>query len=300
MSLGSPNNYTLPVVLALLVHGLIALLLFSQWPDFNTKRLPKVPEFISASVIQESKPKPQTQTIKDNKAQQRKKALERKRKKAEERRKKEEKRKKQLAQQKKKHQAKALEKQKRLAAEKKALALKKAKQKALAAKRAKEKKQAEAKKKQAAEAARKKAWQEELLQKKAIEQAERELQQEIAAAMEAQREEEQRREAIATAKRREKIKDDVSNQIKQRIMGVWSYPHGIDASLEVIVRVSLLPTGDVSDVAIVKSSGNQTLDDSVEKAIYAAAPLPVPEDGVVFENEFRRFTMKFRPEDALL
>lgn len=284
MKFGSPSSYTLPIIFAIIVHVIGALLLFSQWPDFNKKKLPPVPKFITASVVQE-----QNQVVKKQQEKKRKQAVR-------------EKKRKQEAQKRKLKQEAEKKKKRLLAQKKRAQAIKKAKQlekkRAQQKKLAKAKKQAEQKKlaekkkraeqqRLAEEQRKKKAWEQELLEKRALEEAEKELQREVAEAIEAERQ--------------AAITDDFSSQIKQHVTAMWNYPHSVtNPNLEVKVRVTLLPTGQVMGVVIISSSGQAVLDESVEKAIYAASPLPVPEDSAVFEKQFRRFTMKFRPEDAVL
>jgi len=60
------------------------------------------------------------------------------------------------------------------------------------------------------------------------------------------------------------------------------------------VKVNLIPSGDVMSVSVVKSSGNALFDNSVERAVRKASPLPVPKDPSVFK-QFRSFTFVFAP-----
>lgn len=253
MNIGNPRSYTLPIVFAVLVHVLAALALVSQWPDYARQKRPPVPKFISATIVRE-----QNQVVKKRQVKK--------------------------PQKKKRKQEKTPKKNKQ---QKKQAQQKKAKQEALR-KEIAAKKRAQAQKKAAKARAEKQRqdWEQELLEKIAIEEAEQDLQQQVAEAIEAERQ--------AT------VTNDFSGQIKQHVTGMWNYPHGVDRKLEVEVRVRLVPTGEVVSVVIVKSSGKAALDKSVEKAIYAASPLPVPKDSLVFESQFRSFKMKFRPEDAVL
>ncbi len=63
-------------------------------------------------------------------------------------------------------------------------------------------------------------------------------------------------------------------------------------NLETEVRVRLGPGGHVSDLRVVRSSGNPWYDESVERAIRKASPLPRP-------IEPGEWTFLFRPEDLL-
>jgi TonB family protein len=60
----------------------------------------------------------------------------------------------------------------------------------------------------------------------------------------------------------------------------------------------LLPTGEVFDVRLVKSSGVDSYDKAAESAIHKASPLPVPkDDSALFQSQFRKRIYKFRPND---
>jgi colicin import membrane protein len=59
-------------------------------------------------------------------------------------------------------------------------------------------------------------------------------------------------------------------------------------------RITQLPTGDVLDVKIIKSSGNKALDEAVERAIRKSSPLPLPDDRSLFQRELN---LKYWPRD---
>ncbi|SMG67316.1 protein containing TonB, C-terminal domains [methanotrophic bacterial endosymbiont of Bathymodiolus sp.] len=48
-------------------------------------------------------------------------------------------------------------------------------------------------------------------------------------------------------------------------------------------------------VVIIESSGNSLFDDSAERAVRKASPLPVPKDPGVFK-QFRSFSLEFAPD----
>jgi colicin import membrane protein len=58
--------------------------------------------------------------------------------------------------------------------------------------------------------------------------------------------------------------------------------------------VKQLPTGEVIDVKLRKSSGNRTLDEAWERAIRKSSPLPKPDQPEAFRREL---TLRFRPND---
>ena len=57
--------------------------------------------------------------------------------------------------------------------------------------------------------------------------------------------------------------------------------------------VTLMPTGEVLNLKLTRSSGSSAYDSAVERAIYKAQPLPLPPDPTLF-GEFRELHLKFR------
>lgn len=226
-----------------------------------------------------------------------------KKKRAEQARLKREKEKKQQAEQKRKAAAEKrrkieAEKQRKAEQKKKAEAEKKRKAE-VARKKAKVEKQRKAeqkkkaaaeKKRKMAEAARKKAEAEkkrkaEEARKKAA--AEREMRERLAA--EQERLHAQRESAM------QRIVSEYGLYIKEKVQRSWIRPSGSNASLSCIVNVRLIPGGEVVEVKIVRGSGNEAFDRSVEAAVFKASPLPVPKDPEVMEK-FRSITFEFNPD----
>jgi colicin import membrane protein len=85
--------------------------------------------------------------------------------------------------------------------------------------------------------------------------------------------------------------------IRDRIEQAWSRPPSARPGMEAILQVKLLPGGEVRDVEVIKSSGDQAFDYSALKAIREARILPVPEDVKLFNQYFRVIQFPFRPED---
>lgn len=83
--------------------------------------------------------------------------------------------------------------------------------------------------------------------------------------------------------------------IRERVRQFWARPLASEPGLSAVVRVRLLPGGEVvpGSVRIIKSSGHTAFDQSVIAAVYRASPLPVP-SGAAFEP-FREFDFTFRP-----
>ena len=271
-----PRGYGLAVVVALALHIVVISLFAIEWPEDKRQVAEPTPKNIQAKVIQI-----------ENKDVKKRKQLEQKRlakKKRDAKRRKEAARKKKLAD------AKA---KKDKAAKDKAAKTKLAKDKAAKDKAALDKAN---KDKLAADNAKKRALEKE--QQAFDDQQEQEL-------LEALAVEEQQRsmdKALADEQQASKnaaITNDVVSQIQAKIYEAWRYPPSARPEMEVIVRISLVPTGEVIQVALEKSSGNQALDRSVLAAVKRAQPLPVPKDSRLFEQQFRNFVMSFRPEDAV-
>jgi len=91
--------------------------------------------------------------------------------------------------------------------------------------------------------------------------------------------------------------DEYQGLIRQAIARSWSRPASVREVLEVTLRISMLPNGEVVSVDVVKSSGNQAFDRSAVIAVQRAHTLPVPRDADLFDRYFRRLKLVFRPED---
>jgi len=91
------------------------------------------------------------------------------------------------------------------------------------------------------------------------------------------------------------VVDQYSLMIKQRIKRNWLRPGIAESGLQSTLRVTLLPSGDVKQVIVVKSSGNAIFDRSAESAVYRAAPWPQPTDPKA-AAALRDFQFIFKPE----
>ena len=98
---------------------------------------------------------------------------------------------------------------------------------------------------------------------------------------------------------REKVLAYVAN-IQDRIVRKWSRPPSARNGMRCLLRVVLLPTGEVLQVSVEETSGNEAFDNSAVRAVFRASNLPVPEDNFLFEKSFREFTLLFRPDDLRL
>lgn len=94
------------------------------------------------------------------------------------------------------------------------------------------------------------------------------------------------------------IINDYKYKIQSKIQSYVRLPQKLTGNPEAVFQVSLLPSGDVARVTLVKSSGQPTYDAEVERAILKASPLPLPRDrdaAAVFRDGL---TLKFRPFES--
>jgi len=82
--------------------------------------------------------------------------------------------------------------------------------------------------------------------------------------------------------------------IKQKVERNWIRPTTFKKGLSCTVLVRMMPSGEVLEAKVVKSSGDPIFDRSVEQAVQKAAPLPLPPDGSLFTS-FRNLKFLFRP-----
>jgi colicin import membrane protein len=179
-----------------------------------------------------------------------------------------------------------LEKERKLKEEQERLAAEEKKRKAEAEK----KKKAEEERKRKEEAERKEQ-ERKAAEEKRKQEAERKRREEEQLLKEALAAEERERED----KRVADIVGQYSAIIKQQVKRNWTKPVSTQSGLQCTLLVELLPGGDVRNVSVVKSSGDEYFDRSAQNAVYKAAPLSVPTD-VKAAAEFRRFQFIFKPE----
>lgn len=153
---------------------------------------------------------------------------------------------------------------------------------------AEKKRQVEAKRKQEEEQRRAEAERRKKDEAERRQAAEESLKQQIAA-------EERARAEAARAARAASEADKYKALIRQKVSRNWNRPAGTKSGLKCVVRVRLVPGGEVLQAQVVKSSGDPVFDRSVENAVYKAAPLPLPPDPDLFDY-FREIEFLFSPE----
>ena len=98
----------------------------------------------------------------------------------------------------------------------------------------------------------------------------------------------------SSSTRNSKSKADYQGKIAAKIRGNLMVPPGVSGNPEAEFRVNQLPTREVVEVRLQRSSGHKALDEAIERAIYKSSPLPKPERPEDFARELE---LKFRPLD---
>jgi colicin import membrane protein len=90
-----------------------------------------------------------------------------------------------------------------------------------------------------------------------------------------------------------------TDAIRAAIEDSWSRPPSARRDMQVVLRIQLIPTGEVVSVSVIRSSGNEAFDLSAINAVNKAASFPEVADASpqVFERHLRSFQLVFRPED---
>ena len=151
------------------------------------------------------------------------------------------------------------------------------------------KSKAEAEKKRQEEAKRKAEAERKRQEDEARKAAEQEMQARLAA--------EQDRMATQRRSAMQSMINEYVLYIQEKVQRSWIRPPSSGAELSCTVEVRLIPSGEVIDAQIVRSSGNAAFDRSVEAAVFKASPLPVPPDPEVME-QFRSLRFEFKPGSA--
>jgi colicin import membrane protein len=137
-------------------------------------------------------------------------------------------------------------------------------------------------------------------------------QQEAARQQEAQRQEQQRQAdaaALAAAEASAREQAETESEIVMAYTGIihdlvqrnWSRPPSARNNMTAVLRIRLVPTGDVVNVEIVRSSGDAAFDRAAESAVRAVGRFSELQGMPprMFERNFRSLLLTFRPEDLL-
>mgnify|MGYP003782055023 FL=1 len=90
----------------------------------------------------------------------------------------------------------------------------------------------------------------------------------------------------------------ISQQMHQR----WKLPPSARRNMVALVKIRMVPTGEVVTVTVAQSSGNDAFDQSAILAVKKAGRFAFMQGlpGRLFETHFREFTFRFSPEDLRL
>ena len=130
-------------------------------------------------------------------------------------------------------------------------------------------------------------------EKRLAEARERQAREADALKAQAQRERQAQEKKAADAARARADADYV-RRIQAKIRGNVIVPPDMAGNPEAIFDVVQLPSGEIIDVQLDKSSGVRAYDEAVQRAILKSSPLPRPDSPDMFR---RNITLKFRPLD---
>ena len=99
-------------------------------------------------------------------------------------------------------------------------------------------------------------------------------------------------EAAQRAAAGKKGLQDYAAKIRRKVRSNIVQPPNIQGNPEAIFEVNQLPGGEVLDVRLKRSSGNEVLDRAIETAIRKSSPLPPPDDPALFQ---RTLEIKYKP-----
>ena len=169
-----------------------------------------------------------------------------------------------------------------------------------------EKRQAGLRQQQQLEAMRAQAAREEQMRRQAERESQMRAQAEHESQMRAQAERESRLRAQADQEARSRAAEaaagaarsraqaDWIDKIRNRIRGYINLPPDIPGNPEAVFDIVQLPTGEIIDVKLRKSSGVPAYDNAVQRAILKSSPLPKPNPSDLFQ---RNLELRFRPSD---
>jgi len=104
------------------------------------------------------------------------------------------------------------------------------------------------------------------------------------------------RQQVASQAAAQRLMNDAISRISSHIRRFIIMPPDVVGNPQAEFEVSLIPTGEVLNVKLSRSSGNPAYDNAVERAIRKASPLPLPIDPALV-GRFRELKLKFRPNE---
>lgn len=273
------NGYPFSVMLALLMHGLIiGTLLFLQRADSEVLDVVRPPS-VKALLVQEN-PQERNEQVQQQQRQ--------------EQQRQEQQRQEQLRQeQARQEQARQEQARRDQAAREEAARQEEQRQAAIRQQREREQQQAEEQRRQ--EEARRQEQERQRQEQARLEEQQRAN--EAAAAA----------QAAADAQAREVAETEAemvmayTAAIHDAVQRSWSRPPSARNNMTTVLRIRLIPTGEVVDVEIVRSSGDAAFDRAAETAVRSVGRFHELQGMPprMFERNFRSLLLTFRPEDLL-
>jgi colicin import membrane protein len=95
----------------------------------------------------------------------------------------------------------------------------------------------------------------------------------------------------------QKIISQYRAAIQHQVQRAWSRPPSARKGMQSVLKITMIPGGEVISVSVVEGSGHAAFDRSAEQAVRRAGILPVPPDAAIFDRHFRTIELIFRPED---
>ncbi|ARU29836.1 cell envelope integrity protein TolA [Cellvibrio sp. PSBB006] len=265
--------FTVPVLLSVTLHTALLIFIAGNWMQSKPEETIYKPHYVKATLVDMTpkaiaapqQPKPQVLEAQRKQEQERKRQEEQERQQAEAKK----------IQQKKDQEAKAKAEEARLQK------IKTEQAKQAAAKAEQQRKKEEEEKKRKAEAERKKR-----------EQQQREAMERLEAAL-------QKEEQFLSERSDDANVQSYEALIQERIIQNWSRPPSARNGMQAILEINMVPTGQVVNVRVIKSSGDVAFDRSAEQAVKRVDRfteiMGMPSD--LFERNFRVFRLLFQPED---
>ena len=95
------------------------------------------------------------------------------------------------------------------------------------------------------------------------------------------------------------LRDMVAAAIRAAVINRWTRPPSARNGMLSVLAIQLVPTGEVVGVSVLQSSGNSAFDRSAMNAVERAGRFPevAQLEDRIFEANFRRFQLIFKPED---
>ncbi|WP_294134579.1 energy transducer TonB [Pseudohongiella sp.] len=270
------NGYPISVFLAVLLHGAVlgALLMFQQ---AESEVLDAVRPMVVKALLVSENPQARNERVQQQQVQQQQREREQQQQAREQREQQERERQEQLRQ----------EQQRQEQARQTQLRQERERQQQAEQERAEQLRQEQQRQEEA------RRQEQERLEQQRLQEAERQRQEQAQAQADAAAGEAAETEAEMTMAYTAVIHDLVQRN--------WSRPPSARNDMTAVLRIRLVPTGDVVDVEIVRSSGDAAFDRAAENAVRAVGRFTELQGMPprMFERSFRSLLLTFRPEDLL-